>query len=87
MRHLPVKLTQLASTHNNVRTTEIIGECYGIPVEGERFVMFSKPLDKTKNLRYLKTSPIQKVKKEGNRYFFTTENSSYLAELSDEEDI
>jgi len=87
MGYLPVKLTQLASTHNNVRTKEIIGECITIPVIGQQFVMFSTPLDNTKNVRLLRTSTIKSVKKEGSKYFFDTENSSYLAEMSDEEDI
>jgi hypothetical protein len=81
---IPIKLTQLASTHNNVRTKEIIGKCVLLPLEGKRFTMTSEPLDPTKTLRVVTTSIIQSIYEDGEVYYFETENSNYKLEVLEE---
>jgi len=76
-----VKLTQLLSNHNNVRTKEILGNCSGVPRKGKRFVMSSTPLDKSKDIRVLTTTVLKSVRKDGDTYYFETQNSKYKLEV------
>jgi len=78
---MDVELTQISSEHNNVRTKKIVGECASLPIEGKTFLMFSEPLDPSKNIRMLHTSKIKSVRKEGNIYYFETQNSKYKLEV------
>jgi hypothetical protein len=79
-----VKLTQLSSNHSRVRTEEILGGCASIPKEGGTFEMFAEPLDETKDVRWLHTSRIKSVQKEGDVYHFETENSKYMLQVNHE---
>ena len=76
-----VKLTQLLSNHNNVRTKEILGYCSGVPTKGKRFVMSAPPLDKSKEIRVLTTTTLKSVRKDGKTYHFETQNSKYKLEV------
>ena len=76
-----VKLTQLSSSHNNVRTKEILGHCSGVPRKGKRFVMSAPPLDKSKDIRVLTTTELKSVRKDGDIYYFKTQNSAYKLEV------
>ncbi len=78
---MDVKITQLSSNHNRVRTREIVGECSHHPVEGKTFLMFAEPIDKSKSVRMLHTSKLKSVRKEDNTYYFKTQNSEYKLEV------
>jgi hypothetical protein len=78
---MDVKITQLSSNHNRVRTREIVGECTNLPVEGKTFLMFAEPIDKSKSTRMLHTTKLKSVRKEDNAYYFKTQNSEYKLEV------
>jgi len=78
---MDVKITQLSSNHNRVRTREIVGECANLPVEGKTFLMFAEPIDKSKSMRMLHTSKLKSVRKEDDTYYFETQNSEYKLEV------
>lgn len=79
---ISVKLIRLASNHSNLRTSEIIGETVELPSEGKEFVLFGEPIDITKDIRIVHTTPIQTVEKLHEKlYQFTTANSTYRLEL------
>jgi len=77
------KLVKIKSTHNNVRTSEIVGEYNESPAVGQRFRMTAPPLDPTYYTRVVVTTPVQNSETVGNVTRFTTENSTY--ELHEEE--
>jgi len=81
-RTIDVKLTQLESTHDNVRTKEIVGFCFELPKVGRRFTMFGESLDKRLDIRMLNTSPVRKITKRKNILYLKTENSSYKLEVA-----
>jgi hypothetical protein len=76
-----VKLTQLVSSHNRVRTKEILGHCSGVPRKGKSFVMTAPPIDETKLVRRLTTTKLKSVRKDGDTYYFKTQNSEYKLEV------
>lgn len=76
-----VKLTQLYSNHDNVRTKEVVGEPIHLPKIGERFVMLASPLDPNKSIRVLSTSRIIRLDKTENIFTIETENSVYQIEF------
>lgn len=77
-----VRLTQLSSTHDRVRTKEIEGTTAILPRVGETFVMFGEPLEIDAGVRVLWTSEIQEVEQpERGVWIFRTENSTYKLEL------
>ena len=78
---MDVELTQISSNHNRVRTKKIIGECTSLPMEGRTFLMYSEPLDPSKNLRMLHTTKLKSVRKEDSIYHFETQNSKYKLEV------
>jgi len=78
---MDVKLTQISSKHNNVRTKNIVGECSHLPVEGRTFFMSATPIDKSKSVRILHTTVLKSVRKEDNTYYFKTQNSEYKLEV------
>ena len=73
-----VKLTKKQSSHNNVRTNEIVGYAYALPQEGDHFCMFSEGLEM--GVRIIKTTPIVALT-EGE---FKTQNSTYGFEVIEE---
>lgn len=70
---IPIKLRKITSTHNNLRTAEVIGQAPRLPVIGERFIVYSEALEIEGGVRYVTTSPVQSV--DDNQ--FTTANSTY----------
>lgn len=78
---MDVKITQLSSSHNNVRTRKIVGKTAKLPTEGKHFTMFAKPLDRTQDVRMLSTSRIKSVREENGAYYFETQNSEYKLEV------
>ena len=72
------KLVQMTSNHKQVRTKEIVGDFFEVPVEGRTFIIYSEPLTKGTSIRILSTSLISKVINLGDSYFFTTQNSEYV---------
>ena len=76
-----VELTQISSSHNNVRTKKIVGECMSLPTEGKTFLMFASPLDVDRDVRILHTSELKSVREEDNIYYFKTQNSEYKLEI------
>jgi len=76
------KLTRIDSTHKRLRTDDVEGEFEKIPVEGRCFEMTAPPLDPKMGVRWILTSPVQKVElDDGKMYRFVTENSTYKLEV------
>jgi hypothetical protein len=84
---MDVKITQIESTHNNVRTKTIEGKCQHLPEVGYCFAMMAEPLDPSKMFRHFVTTPVKSVvikdirSKEGHVYLFETQNSRYELRL------
>lgn len=81
-----VKLKKIFSTHKNLRTDEITGECLGLPQEGCQFKMTAEALDEeVRNeggLRHIWTSPVQTVVTiSPSQFRFFTANSTYEIEV------
>lgn len=76
-----VRLVRLESTHNNMRTDEIIGECIALPKEGERFIMTAPPLKTPHGHREIVTTPVLHVVRGPFCHLFKTKNSSYQLDL------
>ncbi len=74
---MKVKLTKIASTHNNLRTTEIQGTL-AYPIEvGESIIIYSEALDGIPDhTRVLRTTPVLRI--ENTLYY--TKNSTYRIE-------
>ena len=75
-----VKLTQISSSHNNVRTKSTIGVCCELPRKHSRFLIMAKPIEPDQDFRIIDTSPVIKCKRlriDQNIFNFTTQNSKY----------
>jgi hypothetical protein len=81
-----VKLEKINSTHDNLRTSEVIGTTmYERPIQNDYFSMISEPLTKGKDIRHVMTSRVKKVRnvedengnKLPNTFEFVTEFSLY----------
>jgi hypothetical protein len=73
---MQVKLTRITSSHDNLRTTDVVGEASAPPTVGHRFVMTAAPLE-AGDIRIVDTSPVQSVEADGDFYTFRTLNSVY----------
>ena len=72
------KLVKMLSGNTNLRTNEVLGEFSTLPNIGQRFQMRGEPLDPTKDLRVVETSPIVLVNHvSDNEIVFNTQNSMY----------
>lgn len=84
---MKVRLTKIASTHNNVRTDTMDGEAYNWPPKkGEDFVLIGKGLTNPNLDRVLRTTPIQEVEFLGGptqAHQVKTLNSTYRLEVLD----
>ncbi len=79
---IKVRLRRIRSSHTNLRTNEVIGECRSLPELGSRFIMTAKPLQNPKaNFRLIYSTPIQAIEWSGNTVRFVTENSTYELDL------
>lgn len=82
-----VKLIQLKSKSNTLRTKEIEGYCESFPVYGESFVMYGEPLKKEFKVRLIVTTPVRMLERKYTKktkkysYIFDTENSTYKLEI------
>lgn len=79
---MKVRLEQLQSNHNRIRTKVIEGECVDIPLVGRSFILTGPPMDPDKfslddGGRYFQSSKIVDVSKNGNEITFKTLNSVY----------
>ncbi len=76
-----VILEKIKSTHERLRSDRVDGIAPGVPTVGQCFYMGSSPIDLTKDMRLVRTSPVKSVKetKSGSKtiYDFETENSTY----------
>ena len=71
------KLVRVKSSHNNLRTTEVVGSYYAPPTIGESFTFLSEPLNDGGTIRVVTTSPVQSVEAVPGGLRFTTLNSTY----------
>ncbi len=76
-----VKLTQIESTHNIVRTKITEGKTHSLPEVGQPFQLFADPLQKGYDYRDIRTSYVQSVVQDKNGFTFKTLNSTYRVEL------
>jgi hypothetical protein len=74
-----VKLTRVASNHARLRTDTVEGECSLLPTVGECFIMTAPGLEF--GTRFVNTSPVKEIIKDGSTERFKTENSEYQLEL------
>lgn len=73
-----ITLKKIESTHNNLRTEEVLGLAPQLPKEGKQFFMYTNPLDPEKDLRYVHTSTVSSVNyTEEGTIVFRTNNSLY----------
>lgn len=87
-----VKLWKIKSSHNNLRTDIIEGECNELPKRGKSFVLFSESLSKSfvpsdGLLRHIITTPVTKAIWDGEDQqacLFKTKNSTYVLLVKDE---
>lgn len=81
---IKVILTKLESSHNNVRTPEIKGLLQCPPEIGKSLIVLSEPLDQTKDVRVIKTTPVESIKTHFDDLIsyvvITTANSKYKIE-------
>jgi hypothetical protein len=76
------KLTRVNSSHKRLRTDEVVGDFEDLPCEGYCFEMSAPPLDPKMDIRWIVTSPVQKIElDDGKMYRFATENSTYKLEV------
>lgn len=83
-----VKLIKLNSSHNNLRTPEIVGVCEELPIVGSMFSMTGDPLelDIEEGIRFILTTPIiiSNYDEVNKQYIFSTANSHYKLEVIEE---
>jgi hypothetical protein len=61
----------------NVRTKTTTGHCYNLPVVGAVFEMFSNPLNKNADIRWITTSTVQNIVDDTDCMLIETMNSTY----------
>jgi len=77
---MKAKLTRIKSTHNNLRTDEVIGETDDLPIVGESFSMSGEGIEF--GTRLIFTTPVKNLEKIGEKiYIFSTKNSEYKLEF------
>lgn len=77
------KLIKIDSSHNLLRTEEVVGTWPVWPEVGHSFVIYSEPLDKDGNtVRYVRTSKVVEIEQIYNKIWeFKTQNSTYRLEI------
>ena len=78
-----VILTKVTSTHNNLRTDQIVGKTLKLPTIGQSFQMTSEPLTPGTDIRVITTSLVEEFKDEDGVIEFKTRNSTYLLQVLD----
>lgn len=74
-----VKLTRITSNHTKLRTDTVEGDCTLLPTIGQCFFMTGKGLEF--GTRFVNTSPVKEIVKDGLIEKFKTENSEYQLEI------
>lgn len=76
---LKVKLERIETTgKSKLRTTEIDGYCDFLPIIGNKWRMYSEPLEKDKDIRVIETTKVEKyVEFDLPLVIFKTKNSIY----------
>lgn len=80
---MKVTLTKLARNDKpgGLRTDFVVGEVASLPVVGNRLLMITTPLDENAVARYIETSEVTEVTKEGPSVIFKTQNSTYQLDV------
>ncbi len=79
------KLTKISSTHENLRTNEMVGGIPKIPEVGETCVIVGRALTPGVSARMIHTTKISKVERiSSKQYEFWTKNSHYGLRLLEE---
>ncbi|NJO48254.1 MAG: hypothetical protein HC840_00900 [Leptolyngbyaceae cyanobacterium RM2_2_4] len=80
---LNVKLTKIESTHNNLRTNEMVGKTGSIPEKDYDIIVFGKGIEFS--TRVIQTTVVQESNydKETKTFTFKTQNSTYTLEILD----
>lgn len=80
---MQVRLTRVKSTHNLLRTPEVVGDSNSLPlVIGKCFSMTAPSLTTFASIRYVETTPIEEIIQQDDKtYEFRTQNSTYKLEL------
>jgi hypothetical protein len=77
-----VRLTRIKSNHDNLRTSEIVGECGALPTIGLCFTIWNRiPLTEDADFRYVVTTPVRTMTRCGDQMEFTTANSKYQLDV------
>lgn len=79
------KLTRLGSTNDNLRTSTIEGSFQELPEVGKTFEMLAASLTPGHTCRYIGTSPVVTVGNEDGKFLFTTQNSFYRLEITEQD--
>jgi hypothetical protein len=67
---------------NNVRTDVVIGSCVDYPKIGEEFLMLAESLDRTKDLRIVRTTSVKSITEQDKSLLIETQNSTYKLEIN-----
>lgn len=85
LRKISCLLTQIESTHDNMRSKEVSGHCVKLPELNRPFQLMADSLDPEKDVRVITTSPVQDLRHNTmvNRITFRTMNSRYSLQILD----
>lgn len=79
---IPIKLTKVRSSHDNLRTDTVLGGIAAIPVVGDYMAVWAESLDgDPEKVRIISTSLIKNVSVSGSVYEVETQNSAYTVEI------
>lgn len=79
-----VRLTRVRSKHQNIRTDEVVGVTWVLPIVEHPFRMVGAPLNPNADARLVFTTRILSLEYEDGVYIFNTANSTYQLEVLDE---
>lgn len=71
------KLVRIKSNHENMRTTEMIGEFVWPPTIGKCFRIFGESLTEGEKYRVIMTTKVKEIKREEGIITFKTANTTY----------
>lgn len=86
---IQVQLSRLSSSHQNLRSSEIIGEIDRLPQVGKPLLLVGAPLDPEASVRLIETTPITEIRhhtEEGSLEFWTR-NSHYGLQILDMDEV
>lgn len=84
---LNAKITKIVSTHNNLRTNDMVGVTPQIPEVGKFFSIFGESLSFKGGMRAITTTLVQESNFDSatKTFTFKTENSTYTLEILDKD--